>query len=1022
MADDLGVSMGAMLGSQYSDGWRTEWFPEPFFDMASLAMPQTIQSMHRWCLVPGTPIELAGLQHKPVEAVVPGDVVLTRGGTHERVAAVGVRPVDEEIVAITVAGSKRLPLRLTGNHKVWCVRGNGTLPRGGNVDLTTVVEVPAAELRVGDYLFAPQLRLAQRAAARFPGWLFGMYLAEGCPVESAGRFLLARFTLGRDDEATGILARLVAELRASTSELVDPYTPPSRPDVRVLCCHDVELPDWLHEHGGRYSQHKSLSPRVLEYGEDFLLDMIAGYLDGDGWLLRDRGGVQGLAAESASGVLLRQLRRIANALGMAPTVNKLRDRDQRKLHGETLNVGSAYRIAFGRRDAARFVGRMVKLRDVPEEQLPRNNGDRHDSITIIRGGCVYRPIREIAREHYTGPVHNIEVENDHSYIAGGVVVSNCEFLMMSQGLLCSAIGRKIKYFMTDVDIRGEDIADDEKKDYKQYLCDELHVLDHAELERMNDACYGNSFCSVVESFTRYFSCKHCRIEFTFETLTQQPAFRHAWTNYEMTATCPRCETRGPWRMFDRRGGRDGDLLIKHWSVHEMQLVWDPFSHRTAYIWMIPEDYRRQVTEGRPHTLRYAPPEVIEAVKAGQHIRFGDDYIFHGMTRTFSGVRNRGWGISRLLTSFRQAWYVQVLHRFNEAIGLDYVVPIRLLSPASGGGGEATDPLLNMPMGNMSAQVEQMVRLHRQDPGTMHWFPFPVAYQTLGGEASQLAPYQLLDQGIDTLLNMQDVPVELYKMTLSAQSASPALRIFESVHRSTPSNTNRFLAFVMKKVAAYKDWPQATAQLLPTTIIDDVSKSMPKVQLMGSGIVSPQTGLAQLGLDAAEELRKNLDFQRLQQETQQEVQDEMEQAGLQQQLVTPPLAQLVQGQLAAPGAGGGGDMGPAAAAAGPAGAGAAQAPAAQQFAAQSQMPNDMPIDPREIMSRAHTIAQTLRQMPEGQKDSILRRMKQQNEALHAAVRSALDDQREQEAQQAQAQGQVIGKSAGLFALQRKLQIK
>jgi hypothetical protein len=46
----------------------------------------------------------------------------------------------------------------------------------------------------------------------------------------------------------------------------------------------------------------------------------------------------------------------------------------------------------------------------------------------------------------------------------------------------------------------------------------------------------------------------------------------------------------------------------------------------------------------------------------------------------AGVRNRGWGISRVLANFRQAWYVQVLHRYNEAIALDYVIPFRLITP------------------------------------------------------------------------------------------------------------------------------------------------------------------------------------------------------------------------------------------------------------------------------------------------------------------------------------------------------
>lgn len=577
-----------------------------------------------------------------------------------------------------------------------------------------------------------------------------------------------------------------------------------------------------------------------------------------------------------------------------------------------------------------------------------------------------------------------------------------EFLMNSQIVLRAAVGRNVSYFMTDIDITGEDLSDEEKKNIKEYANDELHIMDHAFWERMNGKCYGNSFVAVIESFTRYFVCRgelsdghKCRMEFTFETFTSLSGFEHRWENFEMHGTCPRCKYRGPWETRDRRGGRDGDLLIKHYSPHEIQILWDDYSHHMAYVWMIPDDYKRKIIMGRPEALRYAPAEVIAACKANSYLRFADGYLFHGFERTFSGVRARGWGIPRLLTCFRQGWYVQMLHRFNEAIALTRTAPLQILTPDSRQGAlpESSDPLLSYSMGNYGAQAEGMFRQHRQDPASMFWFPFPVKSQMVGGDAAQLAPFQLLDQGIDTLLNGLDIPVELYKMNLSAQSAQPALRLYESTQRDIPSNSNRFLQFVCQKICEYKDWPNCRMSLVPTSIIDDLSKQMPKLQLMGTGAVSPQTGLGMLDLDAVEELRKNLDFQRKTVELQQEVQKEMEQAGLQGQLTVPPLMQLLQGQQGGAPAGGAGSSGT-----GPAGApapGGPQTPGAQQFSAQSAMPNDIPVDPREITSRGAEIASQLRLLPEGQKDSRLRKLKQQNPALHAATRIALDDQRDQE---------------------------
>lgn len=40
--------------------------------------------------------------------------------------------------------------------------------------------------------------------------------------------------------------------------------------------------------------------------------------------------------------------------------------------------------------------------------------------------CKYNILQDSVLERYTGVVHNLEVAEDHSYVAGGVVVHNCD--------------------------------------------------------------------------------------------------------------------------------------------------------------------------------------------------------------------------------------------------------------------------------------------------------------------------------------------------------------------------------------------------------------------------------------------------------------------------------------------------------------------------------------------------------------------------------------------------------------------
>jgi hypothetical protein len=84
--------------------------------------------------------------------------------------------------------------------------------------------------------------------------------------------------------------------------------------------------------------------------------------------------------------------------------------------------------------------------------------------------------------------------------------------------------------------------------------------------------------------------------------------------------------------------------------------------------------------------------------------------------------------------------------------------------------------------------------------------------------------------------------------------------------------------------------------------------------------------------------------------------------------------------------------------------------------QSMGPN-VPITPNDMMATADQLANELLGLPEGVKDSELRRLKQYNEALHSLVRAKMDATRQRArtqggAQMMQAQfGQGSGATAG-----------
>ena len=591
----------------------------------------------------------------------------------------------------------------------------------------------------------------------------------------------------------------------------------------------------------------------------------------------------------------------------------------------------------------------------------------------------------------------------------------CEFIMNCNGLYRQAIDRVVSYFLTDVQVNENgknELGNEEKEKYLEFFENTLGIKNVLHSVALDYLTYGNSFTSVLVPFKRYLSCKKCGLEMPLTQIYNKPACAFKWQEYQFHATCPQCQYSGVWTHIDRRTGDASDLKIKRWSPHDMELIWDPYTDEVRHVWRIPEEYRALIRQGHLHHLERASWEVIQAVKDNQNLMFDKDVIFHLKEDALSGLRNRGWGISRILANFRQAWYVQILMRYNEAVALDYVIPFRVITPAPRGGDSASsDPVHTINLSNFTGRVQSMLRARRLDPARWNVLPFPVNYQALGGDASQLAPKDLLDQGFDTLLKCIGMPVELFNGSLTLQAAPAALRLFEANWGHLPHNLNRFLNHVASSVAKIKSWEPASVTLMRVTHADDLNRQMAKLQLMMGQQISKTTGLKSVGLDYDEETKRMLEEEKIYAEEQTKMQREMEQS--QQMDALSQSAGPAVGGMGASGASATG-MPQQGGAPAPAGVPAGPPPnPVDQFIMQRQNTPNIPRTPEELQSQAQMLAQQLLSLPESVKDSQLIKLKKTDPTMHALVKSVIEDIR----QDAQVQGgaqllaQQYGQPAG-----------
>jgi hypothetical protein len=566
-----------------------------------------------------------------------------------------------------------------------------------------------------------------------------------------------------------------------------------------------------------------------------------------------------------------------------------------------------------------------------------------------------------------------------------------EYIWQVQGTYRMAMERIVSYFLTDVEFGGE-ASDDEKKKYQEFFNDQLHVMSFLGQIMRDRLCYGNGFTSVVVPFRRYLRNPKTGDLYPLKVVYHNFDFKFN-EQFEFVATCPKTGWRGPWQLVDKPREESDHLILKRWSPHEIELLHDPFTDEVAYLWRIPEYYKRMVKEGNLFHLERASKQVLESIKNNQLFRFNPEAIFHMKEPTLAGIRNMGWGLPRSLVNYRQLWYVQVLRRYNEAIALDYVVPFRLITPAPSGGANAggistSDPMSIYAAGDFRAQVRSMINRRRRDPASWQMLPFPVNYQLLGGDAKQLAPTEMITQGQETLLNESGAPIEFYNGSLTVQAAPIALRLLESTHRQLVTDANSLLQWLTHSISRIMSWEKVSCNLTRVTIADDMQKQMSALQLMMGQQLSGTSGLAAIGYNWDTEQKRIADEARKQQELQARQQEEMEQAGFAQQIakgVNPAMQGDPNAAAQAGGAapeGGGGQAAPM-----DPNAAMAQTPVSSYI--QSMGPNAM-VTPNDLQAAATQLANELLGLPEGVKDSELRKLKQFNPTLHSITRAKMDD--------------------------------
>ena len=437
-----------------------------------LSSYRTFVGGENYCFLPGTSIIMSDGTKKPLEDVRVGDLVLTHTGSHRRVTRTFSRDVDENICTLYFDRYKS-PTKCTSNHpfrnliakvpktRVYnksslnsqvkyrkdalrkLLRDNSGSFAARSIDIHKGW-TQSADLKVGDILLGPEASV--QVGGTIPeALLLGYYLAEGC----IGRGSVI-FTFGHHE------GDLVDHLDSLIRE-VFPHSLTHRSigdSVIRFVVRGSGISEWFKCHGGEYSESKVISSEVMGWSTECLLAIFSAWASGDAQLHKKTRRVVGT---TVSKKLAAQLFRIAEVTGLKVSLWEESEEGfaKRKLNVSTvtLTVGGEPREFFVRAKHSAFnvivsKGSVTKFSGLtPRWKTHTSSVSRkRDELSWYDGVRVHY-LRWKGCEPYRGPVFNIEVEGDNSYVlSNGISVHNCEHIQipeLSKGKIIDAAARDI---------------------------------------------------------------------------------------------------------------------------------------------------------------------------------------------------------------------------------------------------------------------------------------------------------------------------------------------------------------------------------------------------------------------------------------------------------------------------------------------------------------------------------------------------------------------------------------------------
>lgn len=428
------------------------------------------------CMPPDQEV-LTANGYRPISQLAVGDLVVTHRNRLRPVLHRFERETAEPLYIIRPKKIGYDELRVTGEHKVYIIRSEWVNKHKSRDGLRLQHEpdwIPAKDIKLGDYIavaynseeHSPDTIYLQDYVSGYETkdgslfkkttrgdhgyvsdwgthykindhlvldgdlcYLFGRWLGDGCITHRTGTDIPSGikivFSLDEKEEAVEVARIIEAKFGIDGSIKLS-----STGRWYDLWVNSMPLGQFFKAFLGCYSHSKQIPDQLMHLPAELTLELLRGLFSADGYLSDNKLGIV-----LANRELTVQIHQLLLRMGYLFSIRENTHR---------LGRVDAYRIQATANECAPLFTRFFGVQ-APEHNIDLKYYFEHDGLKWVRIG-------EIAIEDYAGVVMDIEVEEDHSFISAGVVVSNC-FVIPSPEDSRQGILDNLK-LMTEIMARG----------------------------------------------------------------------------------------------------------------------------------------------------------------------------------------------------------------------------------------------------------------------------------------------------------------------------------------------------------------------------------------------------------------------------------------------------------------------------------------------------------------------------------------------------------------------------------------